>query len=125
VELALRRTISEELEGDFERLPSHVIQRVNERIQSAAKKNPALDLDYYGTLAGKLEFADLRELEDVITNKLLWPVFQNRFANKEVLIKRFNQLSELRNGIRHSRTVDEVTIKEGEAALIWFQQVVR
>ena len=34
------------------------------------------------------------------------------------------QLAELRNGIRHSRTVDEVTRKEGEAAILWFKQVL-
>jgi len=32
-----------------------------------------------------------------------------------MLSKRFDQLAELRNGIRRSRTVDEVTRKEGEA----------
>jgi hypothetical protein len=53
------------------------------------------------------------------------PCFQARFANKEVLAKRFDQLAELRNGIRHSRIVDEVTRKEGEAAVLWFEQVVR
>jgi hypothetical protein len=45
-------------------------------------------------------------------------------VNKETLTKRFDQLAELRNGIRHSRTVDEITRKEGEAALLWFQQVL-
>ena len=54
----------------------------------------------------------------------LRPFPQPRFANKETLAKRFDQLAELRNGIRHSRTVDEVTRKEGEAALLWFQQVL-
>jgi len=124
VELALRRTIAGMLDGDYKRLPTHVLQEIIERVQSAAKKNPALDLDYYETLAGKLEYADLRELQDVITSKALWSLFQKRFANKELLIKRFDQLADLRNGIRHNRTVDEVSRKEGEAALLWFQQVI-
>ena len=34
------------------------------------------------------------------------------------------QLAELRNGIRHSRTVDEITRKEGEAAVLWFGEVL-
>ena len=32
--------------------------------------------------------------------------------------------AELRNGIRHSRTVDEITRKEGEASLLWFNKVL-
>ena len=37
---------------------------------------------------------------------------------------RFNQLAQLRNAIRHSRSVDEVTRKDGEAALLWFEGVL-
>jgi hypothetical protein len=93
-------------------------------VQAAAKKNPALDANQYAGLAGKLEYADMRELQDVVASKALAQAFQSRFPNKEALVKRFDQLAELRNGIRHSRTVDEVTRKEGEAALLWFKQVL-
>jgi hypothetical protein len=124
VELALRRIFDEALANDTSRLPPHVLQKIEERLQAATKKNAALDLDFYQTLAGKLEYADLRELQDAILNKALWPLFQARFANREMLTKRFDQLAELRNGIRHSRTVDEITQKEGEAALLWFRQVL-
>ena len=124
VELMLRQIINETLGGDAVRLPTHVLQNIDGRIQAAAKKNAALDLSYYKTLGGKLEYADLREVQDVILSKMIWPLFQSRFANKETLANRFGQLSELRNGIRHSRTVDEVTRKDGEAALLWFQQVL-
>lgn len=97
---------------------------MDERISRASKKNAAFDAERYLTLAGKLEFFDLRELQDTIIGKALWDGFETRFANKETLIAKFNQLAELRNGIRHSRTVDDVTRKEGEAAILWFKQVL-
>jgi hypothetical protein len=59
----------------------------------------------------------------MIVSKSLWSRFEAGFLNKDTLIAKFNQLAELRNGIRHSRTVDEITRKEGEAALLWFEQV--
>ena len=124
VELGLRGLIDSALSGDAAKLPSHVCQKIDERLQVAARKNPALDVGRYGTLAGKLEYADLRELQDTITNRVLSPLFRNSFVNKEVLAKRFDQLAELRNGIRHSRSVDEVTRKEGEAALLWFTRAL-
>ena len=99
--------------------------KVEERLQAAAKKNAALDLKLYQTVASKLEYADLRELQDTILSKMAWPLFEPRFANKEVLTKRFDQLAELRNGIRHNRTVDEITKKDGEAAILWFQKVLK
>lgn len=124
VELSLREVVDKTLGGNPGALPSHVAQKVTERLERASKKNASLDNDYYETLPGKLEFCDLRELQDTITGKALWPQFYDRFTNKETLVGKFGQLAELRNGIRHSRTVDEVTRKEGEAAILWFEQVL-
>ena len=123
-ELALRRTICGALNEKRAELPPHVLRKVDERIQAALKKNPALDAGYYEALDGMLEYADLRELEATITNRGLRPLFQSRFPNTEQVVKRFDQLAELRNAIRHSRTVDDVSRKEGEAALLWFEQVL-
>jgi hypothetical protein len=124
VELAMRRDVAEALSGDPSQLPSHVLQKIEERLHTAAKRNAALDLERYEMLTGKLEYADLREIQDTITNKALWRLFEGRYVNKETLAKRFGQLADLRNGIRHSRSVDEVTRKEGEAAILWFHQVL-
>ena len=124
IELALREQVVTTLEDDAERLPPHVLQRADERIQAAAKKNANIELDQYKLLSRRLEYCDLRELQDTILSKGLWHVFQNRFVNKETLSGKFGQLAELRNGIRHSRSVDEITRKEGEAAILWFEQVL-
>lgn len=124
IELTLRALVGEVLAGDVGRLPHHILQRIDERIGRALRKNSALDANRYATLAGKLEYADLRELQGVVVNRSLDSLFRSRFPNKETLVKRFDQLAELRNGIRHSRTVDEVTRKEGEAAVVWFRQVL-
>ena len=121
-ELTVRDLICTALDEDESKLPAHVRQRIDERIEAAAKRNPALDADHYGSLRGKLEYADLRELENIVTNRSLTGMFEPWFPNKEMLIKRFDQVAELRNAIRHSRRVDEVTRKDGEAGLIWFRQ---
>jgi hypothetical protein len=71
-----------------------------------------------------MEFCDLRELHDAIKTKALWPEFQPRFVNKETLNIKFGQLADLRNAIRHSRSADEITRKEGEAAILWFTKVL-
>lgn len=100
------------------------MQKAEDRVGGALRKNAALDADNMQALARKLEFCDLRELQDTIQNKALWPLFEPRFSNKERMIAKFDQLAELRNGIRHSRTVHDIARKEGEAAIIWFTQVL-
>jgi hypothetical protein len=124
VELSLRKVVSSGLDNEETAMPPHILQKIDERLQRAAKKNAALDTDHYSTLEAKLEYCDLRELQETILAKTAWPQFQVQFSNKETLMSKFGQLAELRNSIRHSRTVDEVTRKEGEAALIWFHQVL-
>jgi hypothetical protein len=124
VELTLRKAVDASLGGDVSQVPSHVLQKVDERIGRAVKKNAALDLEQYQTLKGKLEYFDLRELQDTITGKAIWPRFELKFGSKEALVAKFDQLAELRNGIRHSRAVGEVVRKEGEAAILWFRQVL-
>lgn len=124
IELKLRALIVHALDRDVAKLPPHIRQKIDGRVKSAANKNPALDSEVYATLKGRLEFADLRDLQDTITNRSLYSAFRARFRNKEVLVRRFDQLSELRNRIRHSRTVDPVTQRDGEAALLWFGGVL-
>jgi hypothetical protein len=124
VELAVRRVIDVTVGGDLSKIPSHVLQKVDERIARATKKNASLDAEGFQKLAGKLEYFDLRELQDAIVGKTTWPLFESRFGTKESLAAKFDQLAELRNGIRHSRTVSEIVRKEGEAAILWFNQVL-
>ena len=124
VELRLRRIINEHLENDINQLPPHILQKINDRMRSAANRNLALDESHYPTMHGKLEYADLRDLQDIIGNKALWALFQGKFGKKELLNTRFQQFANLRNSIRHSRIVDEITRKEGEAALLWFQRLL-
>ncbi|RMD66644.1 DUF262 domain-containing protein, partial [Candidatus Parcubacteria bacterium] len=119
VELTLRSLISRTLENDPQRLPPHIAQKIRERLQTAAKKNPALDLEMYEKLDHLLEFADLRELEAILVSKSVWAQFADRFGSKPQLSTRFTQLAELRNSIRHSRTVTDIIRKDGEAALLW------
>jgi hypothetical protein len=124
VELGLRHLVARTLAEDASSIPGHVEARITERLRTARRKNPALDNGQYETMQRRLEYCDLRDLHEVITAKALWPAFEARFGTKEMLNLRFGQLAELRNGIRHSRGVDEVTRMEGEAALLWFRQVL-
>ena len=124
IELAIRAAIVSAFQGDPENLPTHVRKHIDDRLSVAARKNPAMDEARYAALDGMLEYADLRELEAMIVNKGNWPLFSDHFGAKEQLSTRFNQLAELRNAIRHSRAVDQVTQMDGEAAIAWFGRVL-
>lgn len=123
VELQLRRVIDDALEGDRSLLPGHVSQKIAERLAAKQRSIPGLPSAETGLLEG-LEYCDFRELQDVLTSRAQWERFAPRFASKENLAMRFAQLAELRNSIRHGRSVDDVTRKDGEVALLWFRGVL-
>lgn len=124
IELALRAIIVAAVNNRREEFPPHLVEGADERIQRALRKNASLSPDRFQHAEGVLEYFDLRGLQDTILSKALWDKFAPRFRNKETLSGKFSQLAELRNAIRHNRNVDAVTLKEGEAAVLWFEQVL-
>lgn len=123
-ELAIRRLIVRELDDDAEQLPPHVAVKIEERVAAARKRDPAFDVDHYDHLEGLLEYADMRDLQDLIVSKPLWGRFDSIFGSKDALAVRFNQVAEARNGIRHSRSVSQLARKDADAALTWFGAVL-
>lgn len=124
VELRVRALIAQVLDDDASQLPQHIAVKINERLHAALRRDPGLDPEHYTSLKGLLEFADLRELEAIMSAKQLWPRFGKHFGSNEAMRVRFSQLANARNGIRHSRTITEVARKDAEAALLWFSQVL-
>jgi hypothetical protein len=120
VELAIRGLVEQKVTEGGAAIPSHIEQFVNERIGRDVRKG-LVDENRMKALSFQLEYFDLRELQDVITAKALWPIFAGIFPTKEVVVSKFGQLAEVRNGLRHSRSVSDVVRKEGEAAILWFE----
>ena len=125
IELSLRKLIAELIGSDPKIFPNHVVEKANQRIAGLLKKDATKKREDYQTTESVLEFFDLRELEATIVSKDLWPRFEPKLGQKLVLQKRLGQMAELRNVIRHSRSVDEVVKKEGEAAVVWFEKLLK
>jgi len=124
IELGLRELLVETLGQDTKKLPANLFRKADERISKAALNDPLFEESSYQTLTQKLQYFDLRELQDVIVNNSLWAKFQSRFGSKETLNQKFSQLADLRNSIRHSRSLNEISRMEGEAAILWSTSVL-
>lgn len=121
IELRLRDLIEQKLTAAGAEVPHHIQPLIADRIKRDVRKG-TIDEAKAATLAGQLEYFDLRELQDTISAKPTWPIFEDTFPTKEALAAKFDQLAGVRNGIRHSRTVTRVVQKEGEAAILWFEE---
>ncbi|MFC1776126.1 DUF262 domain-containing protein [Pseudomonadota bacterium] len=125
IELRLRELVAEEIGPKPQEVPQHLLARAKDRLDQMLSRDFTKRREDYQNTEAVLEFFDLRELEATITSKTQWGEFQETFGHKELMIKRFGQLAELRNALRHSRSVDDVIRKEGEAAILWFQKILR
>jgi hypothetical protein len=81
IELSLRSLITSALNGDTTKLPGHIAEKINDKLRLLAKKDVAVNMKRYDNLEAKLEFADMRELQDIILAKSLWVHFQAQFAD--------------------------------------------
>jgi len=128
VELALRELIADKLDdvpNPYKKyIPSAIQNKVNQRVEGVLKKNPGLARDNFKDFRSMLPFFDLQEYLQIMINSTLWKRFEPIMRNKNELTIKFNQLSGLRNPIRHSRFLSEIDQKEGEAALLWFEEVL-
>jgi hypothetical protein len=122
-ELALRNLAVASLQENGQGIPEHLVQKVRDRIEGDRRKG-LLNGDP-ADLALQMQYLDLRELEAAIVSKTTWPAFEPVFDSKEQLTTRFGQLAELRNALRHSRSVSSIAQKDGEAALMWFREKLR
>lgn len=128
VELALRDLIIENLGNSFENYktttPTHVQDKIKKRVNTELKKKPQLTPEYFNSFDKRIQFFDLFEYFDLIVSKSNWIVFNEIFVNKEQLQIRFNQLSALRNAIRHTREVSHIEKLDGKAAITWFNEIL-
>lgn len=129
IELQLRdviiSTYSNEIQVYKSNTPSHIQEKVEKRVSSEIKKKPGLSIDDFNLFSERLNYFDLFELYEFLVSKTNWDVFEHKFKNKEQLQNRFNQLSTLRNCIRHSRDVSTIEKLDGEAAIAWFNQILK
>lgn len=129
IELKLRNLLAEklnvaaELDAYQEFVPQHLKDKSEARIKSWLTKNPGEYKSQFLRLRRRLDFFDLQEYADLISSKINWPLFEEVFGSKGNLQIRFNQIAELRNGIRHSRGATVSAINDGEAAISWFDSV--
>ena len=128
IELALRELIIKKSGNSFEnyktRTPGHVQEKIKKRINTELKKKPHLSLEDFNSFDKRVQYFDLFEYYDLIASKVNWSNFEVIFENKEQLQSRFNQLSTLRNAIRHTREVSYIEKLDGEAAIAWFTEIL-
>lgn len=106
-------------------IPQDVKRQLQERVDGELKRHPYKKAKQYGSGEKMLEFCTIGSYKEIINSN--WKFFEPVFRSKPQLEKRFDQLSEYRNKMMHSRSDEEtrlITERDGEAAIIWFSKIL-
>lgn len=93
------------------------------RIKKHVDLHPEENIEDYNLLKNAIQFADIEHLKLIILKDANWNFFQPIFQNKIATEKYFNQLSQLRHTLKHSRKLTDLVRLEGMASLEWFNQI--
>ena len=127
MEVKIRDLINTKLQENYgsdlweEAVPSDIRVVVEQRIESQVKAHP-YELEKYSSLEGKLNFLDIMDYSKIILSN--WNIFAGIFSSKGELEKHFLALKHYRNGVKHSRDMNPVVQKNGEASVLWFESVL-
>lgn len=121
VEKLVDKTGKENYEDILTGSPKNDIRR---RIKQHVDQHPRENIDDYKLLKNAVQFTDIEHLKLVILKETNWQYFEPIFKTKEATEKYFNQLSQIRHPLKHSRKLTELVKLEGMASIEWFNQVI-
>ena len=105
-------------------IPQAVRENADKRIESEIARSPELTPATFQDTRRRLDYCNVMDYATVIENGGNWSAFAGVFRKKDDLRRYLSGFSEYRNAVMHSREMTELVEKNGEAALIWFANVL-
>jgi len=101
---------------------SDIQEAVEKKVQEAIKRQPYKAEELRQDEA-RIGFLDIMDYCKIITTN--WQVFEKCFVSKSETEKHFIALKNYRNAIKHGRDLDEVEKRNGEAAVLWLENILK
>lgn len=128
IELRLRTTINQLLQGTEENsywnsaVPADIRIVVDKKMADHLRRHPYSSIEEYEQDDVRLRFLDIMDFNKIIL--VNWDIFGKYFGNKTETERHFIAYKNYRNVLKHSRDIDTIEKKNGEAALIWIERVL-
>ncbi len=120
VEVLIRQSQTEDFENF---LTGEVKRQVKRRIEQHIEKHPNKTKDDFKSLRKSIQFCDIEHLKTTILKDEYWDWFKPVFQDKLKVEKYFNQFSEIRHVVKHTREMTSLILYEGKASIDWFEMI--
>lgn len=106
--------------------PSEPKRKARIGIKKMVEKYPNLKESELTTIEAGLEECDVLDYQAIILKKENWPFFVKAFKSEAIIKKRFDQLADMRNALRHEKKIalTEILQHDGQAAMLWLEQAL-
>ena len=105
-----------------EYIPIDIQDTVNKKIQEVMRRHP-YGLEEYNRDDVRIEFLDVMDYAKIILSN--WQLFGRYFGSKGEVEKHLLALKNYRNPIKHGRSLNEVDKRNGEAAVLWLENILK
>jgi len=120
----LHNTLKEETPESYwkEFVPPDIQEAVNKKMQDEMKRHP-YGRDEFNRDEVRIQFLDIMDYSKVILSN--WQLFGVSFGSKGEVEKHFLAFKNYRNPVKHGRSLNEVDKRNGEAAVLWLENILR
>lgn len=103
-------------------IPMDIQEVVDKKIQSDLRRHP-YGLEEYLRDEVRSTYLDIMDYEKIISSN--WEVFGQYFGSRGEVSQHFRALKNYRNPIKHGRNLNEVDKRNGEAAVLWLESIIK
>jgi len=104
-----------------EYIPSDIRESVERKIQDDLKRHP-YKLEEYMQDDVRITFLDVMDYSKIILSN--WQLFDKYFGSKGEVEQHFRALKNYRNPIKHGRDLNEIDKRNGEASVMWLENIL-
>lgn len=117
-------TLKQQTEDSYweDYIPSDIQDVVDKKIQDDLRRHP-YKLEEYMRDDVRVTFLDVMDYAKIILSN--WQVFGKYFGSKGEVEQHFRAFKNYRNPIKHGRSVNEVDKRNGEASVLWFENILK
>ena len=105
-----------------ESIPLDIQESVSKKIQEQMRRHP-YGHDEFSRDEVRIQFLDVMDYAKIILAN--WQLFSGAFGSKGEVEKHFLAFKNYRNPVKHGRALNEVDRRNGEAAVLWLENVIR
>lgn len=119
----LHKILKQQTEESYweEYVPVDIQDTVNRKMQDVMKRHP-YRLEEFSRDDVRIEFLDVMDYSKIILSN--WKQFGKYFGSKNEVEKHLLALKNYRNPIKHGRNLNEVDRRNGEAAVLWLENIL-